>query len=455
MVNPKMTLSTWSFLADKKIYFLLVWLTYLIVFYIADLYDYQQDYRRLSNIAKVIISAWIATLAVIVIFYFPLGAFIGRTQLIIQATIFTGLLVLWRWTFSVMVLTRRLQRQLLIVGAGKSGTRLLAAIRNRPNAGLAPIGFVDDDPQKMGADIKGLPVLGNSSGLEEIISRHNLNLVVVAITQEKSAALITALTRICWHGCQVTDMPTFYEILTGKVPIEHISDLWFYLHSVQANKLYYRHFKRWFDLGLAIVGLVFTLPLFIFISLAIKLDSRGPIFFRQTRLGRDGLPFRIIKFRTMIEDSEKDGPQWANGDDPRITRAGRILRRYRLDELPQLCNILKGDMSFIGPRPERKTFIQQFRELIPDLRPGRRDSDPPGLIIQQGVKEKIPYYSHRLIVRPGITGWAQVSYPYASSPQQTREKLKYDLYYLKNMSFFLDLAILLKTIRIVLFGRGI
>jgi lipopolysaccharide/colanic/teichoic acid biosynthesis glycosyltransferase len=194
--------------------------------------------------------------------------------------------------------------------------------------------------------------------------------------------------------------------------------------------------------------------LFIFISLAIKLDNPGPVFFQQERLGQDGKPFQILKFRTMVQDAEQNGAQWASDNDQRVTRAGRVLRRLRLDELPQLLNILKGDMSFIGPRPERRIFIQEFQELVPKLRPGRRSSDGPGKQIQCGFKEQIPFYSYRLMVKPGLTGWAQVMYPYASSLEQTWEKLQYDLYYIKNMGFFLDILILLKTMRIVLFGRG-
>jgi lipopolysaccharide/colanic/teichoic acid biosynthesis glycosyltransferase len=156
----------------------------------------------------------------------------------------------------------------------------------------------------------------------------------------------------------------------------------------------------------------------------------------------------------MVQNAESFGPQFASENDPRITRVGRVLRKFRLDELPQLINVLKGEMSIVGPRPEREMFIRDFRELITESRLGRRATDPPGIVVSCGVKEKIPYYSHRLLVKPGITGWAQVMYPYASSLEQTKEKLQYDLFYVKNIGFFLDMAILLKTVRIVLFGRG-
>jgi len=452
--NPKVGPEIWKFASQHLIALPLVGLTYLLVLYIADTYDYQQDFRRWSNITQLIFAGLIGTLAVIVLFYFPLGAFIGRTLLIIQAAGFMGLLLIWRCTFSALAIPQRLQRKVLIVGAGNSGRRILEAIRRRPWGGLTPLGFIDDHPGKIGLEIDGLPVMGNSAQMPGIVQQQPNLMVVVAVTHEKSPSLISALNKISWDGCQLIDMPSLYEFLAGKVPIEHISDTWLYLNSMQANKLYYRHLKRLLDLGLVCLGLAATWPLFFLIGLAIKVDCPGPIFFRQERLGQDGKPFQILKFRTMIHKAEQFGPQWASEADPRITRVGRVLRKMRLDELPQLLNILRGDMSFIGPRPERQVFIRQFQEPLPDLRPGRRAGDPPGELVHCGFKEKIPYYSYRLLVKPGLTGWAQVMYPYSSSLEKTREKLQYDLYYIKNMGFFLDLAILLKTIRIVLFGRG-
>ena len=279
-------------------------------------------------------------------------------------------------------------------------------------------------------------------------------MLVMAITHSNPARLLNNLIRFSFMGVQLVDMPSLYEFLAGKVPTHHITDVSLVIHSLNSNKVYYRHFKRVMDIVLASLGLALTWPLWGVIALAIKLDSPGPAFFSQERLGKDGKPFRILKFRTMVNDAEKCGPQFACQKDVRITRVGKILRKMRLDELPQLYNILKGDMSFIGPRPERQVFIREFQEAIPDLREGRRATDAQGCQVHCGYKERIPYYSYRLLVKPGITGWAQVMHKYASSLEETEEKLQYDLYYIKNMSLLLDLAILLKTIRIVLFGAG-
>lgn len=453
-LNPKVESGALSFIGRQPVAFSLMGLTYLVVFYIADLYDYQQDFRRWSNIARVLSSVAVGSMGIIILFYFPTGVFVGRVQLLVQTTIFAGLLLLWRLAFSALALPQLLRRGLLIIGAGGSGRRLLEALRKRPRSGLEAVGFIDDDPRKVGKVIDGLPVLGGWGRLAEIIRERRVDLAVVAITHNKSPLLISALTRIGWNGVQLQDMPTFYEFLAGKIPIDHISDLWVYLNTLHKKRFYYRHVKRLMDLGLALIGLTLTLPLFPIIAVVIKLTSPGKVFFRQDRLGQDGKPFEIIKFRTMVQDAENHGPQWARENDPRVTPVGRILRKLRLDEFPQLINIIRGDMSLIGPRPERECYILEFQEEVPEKRPGRRANDSPGLMVVTGFREKVPYYSYRLVVKPGITGWAQVMYSYASSMEETREKLKYDLFYIKNMGVFLDLAILLKTVRIVLFGRG-
>ena len=453
LLSPKVR-EPWLLFNEYKISFVLMCSLYILVNYTADLYDYQKDYRRWWNVAHVMVAGSIGALANIVVFYFPLGTFVGRYVLAIQSMSFAIFITLWRSLFSSLALPERLQRRVLIVGAGSCGTRILHALRNRPLSGFHMLGLVDDDPQKLGTVVQGMQVLGDSSQLQELIDQHNVDTVVVAITHEKSPQLINTLTRVSWNGTGVIDMPSLYEHLAGKLPIDHLSDVWLLFNGLNKNKMYCRHLKRVMDLLVAGVLSVTHTPLLLLITAVVKWDSPGPVFYRQERLGYEGRSFQLIKFRTMVQDAESNGPQWATDNDPRITRVGRFLRKFRLDELPQLINVLKGEMSIVGPRPEREMFIQEFRELLPTCRPGRRATDPPGTVVPCGVKEKLPYYSHRLLVKPGITGWAQVMYPYASSLEQTKEKLQYDLFYVKNIGFFLDMAILLKTVRIVLFGRG-
>jgi exopolysaccharide biosynthesis polyprenyl glycosylphosphotransferase len=427
---------------------------YITVLYIGELYNYYLDFRQREHVGQVILWALGGALVAFLLFCFPTPKLLPRRFLEWQALAFIWLLVGWRYLFSTLALPERLKRRVIIVGAGRSGQRILEAIRQRPNAGLEPVGFVDDDPAKAETNIEGLPVLGDSRALESLARHHKAKIVVVAITHEKCSELVNALTDLSYNAYHVLDMPSLFETLVGKIPTGHISDAWFLFHGLNKSKVYYRHCKRLLDLVIAGVGLALTWPLFLCVAAAIKLDSPGPVFYRQDRLGKDRKPFSIIKFRTMIDEAENCGPCWAVENDPRITRVGHFLRRWRLDELPQLINVLKGEMSFVGPRPEREVFIREFQESVPQYRPGRRAGDLPGTRVLCGYKEQIPYYSYRLMVRPGITGWAQVMHYYTASLEETREKLQYDLYYIKNMSFLLDLVIFLKTIRIVLFGRG-
>ena len=229
---------------------------------------------------------------------------------------------------------------------------------------------------------------------------------------------------------QVQDGNDVYESITGKVPIESMRLSWLLFSPGCYASRVFSIYKRLASLATSTIGLVLCLPLFPFVVLAIKLSSPGLILYRQSRVGRDGVVFHCLKFRTMRSDAEADtGPTWAQDDDPRITQVGKFLRKTRIDEIPQLWNVLKGDMSLVGPRPERPEFIAE-------------------------LSQKIPYYHLRHSVRPGITGWAQVLYKYGNSVEDSKEKLRYDLYYIKNMSLGLDLLVMFSTIKIILLGRG-
>lgn len=430
-------------------------LVYLTVLYIGELYNFYLDFRRRENLGQVILWALAGSLVAMFVFCYPTPKFLPRRFVEWQAVAFIWLLVLWRYSFSALALPNRLKRRLLIVGAGTAGRRLLEALERRPNSGLEVVGFVDDDPAKAYFSVNGVKVVGDSAQLEELVKKYQANLVVLAITHEKSPELMSRITRLSFNSVQVADMPSLFEALTGKIPTDHISDAYLLFHSLYSSKIYYRHFKRLMDLAAALLGLAVLWPLFLLIALAIKLDSSGPVLFRQRRLGLEGKPFVILKFRTMYEDASTNSPQWAAVKDPRITRVGRVLRWFRLDELPQLLNVLRGEMSLIGPRAEWDVFANEVREKVVRYRPGRRATDPPGTMIPYGHQERLPYYSFRTIIRPGITGWAQVMFPLAgSSPEDLKEKLEYDLYYIKNMSFLLDVIIILKTVRIVLLGKG-
>lgn len=425
----------------------------LTVLYVSDLYDRYKDYRTLENISRLLFAVWLSMfLGILILRWAP--TFLNRRFLEWHALVFGLLLLGWRISFSAFALPQRLRRRTLIIGAGDAGQRLIQLIQGRPNSGLNIVGLVDDDPAKKDLCISGIPVLGSSQELPQLIEKHKIDMVVLAIVREKSPKLMRTLGYLAFNHCRLVDMPLVYEQVARKIPVEYISDSWLYLHGIYQSKIYYRHLKRLLDLILATIGLIIAAPLFPIISLAIKLDSPGPVFFWQPRLGQAGKVFNIIKFRTMTSAANSD-PSWAHPADPRVTRVGRFLRRTHLDELPQLINVLKGDMSLIGPRAEWDIYALQSQEEEVVYRPGRRATDPPGLMVPVGRRERIPHYSFRSVVKPGITGWAQVMFPMAgSSCEELKEKLAYDLYYIKNLSLFLDLAILLKTIRIVLIGRG-
>lgn len=427
LVTGKLTEAPWFFFDVYRAPLLLVGMTYILVLYVANLYNHYQDFRHHENLGQVILSCLVGTLVVVLLFCFPKWRIIPRNFVEWHAVAFVWLTTMWRFTFSVTALPVRLQRRVLIIGAGRAGRDMSDAIQQLSSSGFRVIGFVDDDPKKAGGGIDGVPVLGNTSLLPEVIKEYGVDLVVVAITYEKSSALISSLSRLSFQGVTLTDMPGFYEVLTGKVPTDHISDTWLFLQSLNKRMLYYRHIKRFLDLILSALLLAVTWPLIVLISMVVKLDSAGPVFFRQERLGQDRKPFQIIKFRTMIQDAESNGPCFASVNDPRITRVGRLLRKLRLDELPQLYNILKGEMSFIGPRPEREVFVREFLEPVQELREGRRAGDQVGVQIVCGYRERVPHYSYRLLVKPGITGWAQVMHRYAASLEETKEKIEYDL----------------------------
>jgi exopolysaccharide biosynthesis polyprenyl glycosylphosphotransferase len=427
LLYPYTAARPWDFLYKQKIIFLLIGVIYFIVLFIADLYNYLKDFRQITTMVRVLIACWIGSLVVVLICYFPIrGAYIGRSMIIMQAVIFSILVASWRFVFSAIFQIQRLQKRLLIVGAGKAGRYLVSSIRSRPGCDFQIAGFVDDDARKVGTQIDDIPVLGDSSRFPDLIKEYQINLVVVAINRERSRHLISNLIMVSWHDCPIIDMPSFYEFLTGKLPTDHISDDWIFDWSVNSQKIYYIRVKRLIDFVMAGLGLVLASPLILVTALLIKLDSRGPVFFRQERLGQKGKPFNIIKLRTMFQGAENDGPVWTEHNDPRITRIGRIIRKLRLDELPQLWNIIRGEMSFIGPRPLAHTSYM----------------------------EDIDFYKYRTLVKPGITGWAQVTFPDGLTIDTTQEKLKYDLYYIKNIGFLLDLAILLKTMRTVIFRKG-
>ena len=273
-------------------------------------------------------------------------------------------------------------------------------------------------------------IIGDSSLIHEVATHGNVDRIIVALEERRGRFPTEELLKCRMEGISIEEGIAFYEHLTGKLLIERVYPSFLIFSNGFTKSTYHRVAKTLMDYFLSSIALIISLPIIALIALAIKIDSRGPIFYRQERAGRNGRVFKLLKFRSMTSDAEKEtGPVWADENDERITRVGKIIRKLRLDEIPQMVNVFRGEMSFVGPRPERPHFVEP-------------------------LKDEIPFYEKRLAVKPGITGWAQVEYPYGASKKDALEKLKYDLYYIKNMSVLFDLSIIFRTIRIVLFGRG-
>jgi sugar transferase (PEP-CTERM system associated) len=267
-------------------------------------------------------------------------------------------------------------------------------------------------------------------GLCEIAKDLRISKIVVALAEKRGALPTKELLKCRIDGINIIEGASFYEMLTGRLLVEHINPAWLIFSEGFHKSRLRRFIKRSLDLVLSLIMIITFLPVFIVIAILIKFDSPGPIFFSQERVGQNRKTYRIHKFRSMVADAEKkSGPVWANDDDDRITAVGRVIRKWRFDEMPQLWNVLQSEMSFVGPRPEREFFVKKLEEVI-------------------------PYYGERFTVKPGITGWAQVSYGYGSSVDDAIEKLNYDLFYIKNMSIFMDLMIVMRTIKTVLVGKG-
>ena len=339
---------------------------------------------------------------------------------------------LWRWAVTALLARGAFQERVLIVGAGWAGRTISHVLRTQANPDFEILGFIDDDPAKQGARVEEVPVLGSGNEMISLARDRQASGIIYAITDQLDGDMFQHLLDCQTDGLAVVQMPALYETLTGRVPVDHVRNEWMLPSAVEGGQtsLTYRLFVRVLDWSFGLLAGIFLALVGPMIALLIKLDSPGPIFYRQLRSGRAGIPFRTFKFRSMVDNAEAStGAKWTDDDDSRITRVGRFLRRTRLDELPQILNILRGDMHLIGPRPERPQFISQ-------------------------LEKQIPFYRARLAVKPGLTGWAQVNYRYGNTVEDARVKLEYDLYHIKNRSVTLDIQILFKTVGVMLTFKG-
>ncbi len=348
---------------------------------------------------------------------------------IILASLFS---IIWRAAYIRLYTSSGLQRRMLIVGAGKAGRTLAKLYRGLNPPPFSLVGFIDDDPKKNKHSYEGFPVVGSSKHLLEVVDQYRISDLVMAITGEVQGSPFQTILDAQERGVEVIRMPILYEEIAQRVPIHHLESDWLIKSFVDQLRVSvtYEVFKRLTDLLGGLTGLLVLTLTVPFTALATLLDSGMPIFYAQRRLGKGGRIFKIYKFRTMRQDAEADGEaRLAAENDPRVTRIGNFLRQTRLDELPQFWNVLNGEMSLVGPRAERPELIAEFQK-------------------------QIPFYRARLLVKPGLTGWAQINYGYVANITQTAVKLEYDLYYIKHRSLMMDLGIVFRTIGTVLSRKG-
>jgi sugar transferase (PEP-CTERM system associated) len=334
---------------------------------------------------------------------------------------------LWRGAYYHILRKRLFVQNILLVGTGTLASDIARVIEGVQDSVYRVKGFVGD--KEPAYNPHGAPVRPTIEDFEELLSDHALERIVVALDDGRGITPMSALLDCKMRGITIEQSNTFYERITGKILVEKIAPSWIiYSDGFSFSRSRY-HLKRLMDLFFSTILLVLSLPVLLATAMLIKIDSDGPVFYFQDRVGEGNRNFRIIKFRSMKQDAEKNGAVWAQQKDDRVTRVGEVIRKLRIDEIPQLWNVLNGHMSLVGPRPERQIFVDE-------------------------LAKKIPYYSIRHVVKPGVTGWAQVCYPYGASELDALKKLEYDLYYMKNISIAFDLLVIFKTVKTVLFKKG-
>jgi len=402
----------------------------LASFYLFDLYDFVVMFDRRELVLRMLQALGLAWIALAITFYALPQTMIGRGVSLISLPLALLMMIGWRLAIHWVLGHPELGERILIVGSGPFAVEIARETLGRPDAGFRVVGFVDSDPQLVGKSLINPKVIGLTSELASLVKNQSIDRLVVAIGDRRGQFPTHELLRLSLSGdVSIEESASFYERLTGRVLLDMIRPSWL-IFSSRGRRARLNEFGRAvMNRTVALIGALLSLPVAIITALLVKLDSRGPVLYKQERVGKNGRTFTLMKFRSMRVDAEKDGPVWAKTDDERMTRFGRIIRKIRIDEIPQFWNILRGDMNFIGPRPERPHFVAQ-------------------------LAEEILYYEQRHLVSPGLTGWAQIKYPYGASIEDAKRKLEYDLYYIKNQSLSLDATIMFETIKTILFGRG-
>lgn len=403
-------------------------LVLLLVFYAGGMYERQSLMRERFTFRLPITITLIGISIIILLFYARFRFHIGRGILLLAGLFIIFFIWMSRRLFRVAIGYGLFSKNALIVGESREAGDVIHLLRTTEESGYKLFGIVHYSLPEKGAFIEGVPVLGGLNNLRDFVEAYAVETIIVATPLAKESRLLQSLRYLRYAGVEILDYVSLHEELAQEISLDHIDDEWLMNAAMNSSRIHIRQVKRMLDLFAACVGLVVLSPLSLLAAMLVKITSPGPVFYRQERAGLDNKVYIVYKFRTMKENAEAaTGAIWSSASDQRVTAIGAFLRKWRIDEIPQLYNVLRGEMSLVGPRPERPEFVESLSATI-------------------------PFYKERLLVPPGITGWAQVRYPYAASIQATRRKLQYDLYYIKNMSFFLDCLVLLSTFRTIIIG---
>jgi sugar transferase (PEP-CTERM system associated) len=402
-----------------------------VCLYFADLYDLRVVADRRELFVRLLQSLAAASIFLaLVYFWFP-DLMVGRGIFVLTAGLVIIAMLGWRLTFEWAAAQVPSGERLLLVGTTPAAVALAQEILGRRSElGVEIVGFVDPDPASVGTRVLNPGVIGTIDDIPVIVARERVDRVVVSLGDARGRLPMDKLLEIKLGGVTFDHLATVYEQYTGKIAVENLRPSWLIFSEGFRKSPIQRATKRTLDVGVALAGFILAAPVLLLAILSVRLTSRGPVFYSQERVGLDGRRFRVLKFRSMRVDAEADtGPVWAARNDDRVTPVGAMLRRTRIDELPQLWNVLRGDMSMVGPRPERPEFVGE-------------------------LTRQIPFYGQRHVVKPGLTGWAQIRYTYGASVEDALQKLQYDLYYIKNMSVALDLFVMAATVKTVVLRRG-
>lgn len=391
---------------------------------------HKEHVRDLGTIfSRLLFSLAFGFVVLALLFYLYPTLAIWRSAMAIAIGVAVPGIMIIRWCYLHFADTETFKRRILVLGVGEKAAKVANLEKGDQTRSFTCVGFVPLSDRE--AKIEETRNVWGNMSLPDLVREHSIEEIVIAVDERRGGMPTNALLDCKLQGVMVTDYSTFWERETGKVDLDALHPSWLIFSDGFVGGWVQSMLKRFFDIAASLLLLAFSMPALALTAIAVRMESRGPVFYRQERVGLNGRPFMLLKFRSMRTDAERDGvPRWAAVNDSRITRVGAFIRKTRIDELPQIFNVLKGEMSFIGPRPERPFFVEELRQAI-------------------------PYYFERHRVKPGISGWAQLNYPYGASIEDAKEKFQYDLYYIKNYSLFLDFIVLVQTARVILWPHGV